>query len=175
MANTKILFFVVLIFASSLAYEIFEEFEDSNSTTSTTGGLTTGSATTGSSTSGSTTDGTSGKLLILQIIYVFTGSTSGSSTTGSTNSSLTCDQRLSCGDCVTDDKCLWCQGSSQCISGNWWGPKNTSQCGDSWRFKQCKTDSKLHFKITLIFSEIRVFGNCWRSWSFDFNMCHHLM
>ena len=56
MASTKVLFFIVLIFASSYGYELFSEFEDNNTTT-TTGDLTTGVSTTGSTTGETTTGG----------------------------------------------------------------------------------------------------------------------
>jgi len=79
-------------------------------------------------------------------------STMGSSTMGSTVGSTTisfngtttsatsiCDSIQNCTLCIKNMNCIWCVGSSACMSGHWFGPSDT--CSD-WRWKQCDVNGK---------------------------------
>jgi len=57
-----------------------------------------------------------------------------------TSSNLTeCELNSDCDTCAKDVNCIWCQGSSTCASGHWFGPSGS--CSD-WRWKQCQINGK---------------------------------
>jgi len=47
-----------------------------------------------------------------------------------------CSNSTSCSDCISSVSCLWCEGNSKCVDGQWYGVYGSSSCSD-WRWKQC--------------------------------------
>jgi len=88
----------------------------------------------GDGTSSSTTESATGEATT----GIHNNSSTSGSTTGITQNQTACFA-FDCNDCVKDMNCVWCQSSSVCVPGHWFG--GSSSCSD-WRWKQCQVNGK---------------------------------
>lgn len=81
-------------------------------------------------------------LLVFVVLVCFSSFVIGDGTPGdhkNQTSSSGCAAKLTCGDCIDDKECVWCDTSNECKDGGFYGVSGElfGGCND-WRWGQCQ-------------------------------------